>query len=125
MNSQDGKEGTSKRNLGILFESGAYQCSKLRFYIVHTPGAKVGKNVHPAVCPCVFPYKNVLICSKGMHPLGAHLGSEIYAPGRQYVHAGCTLNSNTAYLLQRAHAGLIKSYICFSICKALQSLIFG
>ena len=24
-----------------------------------------------------------------------------------------------------AHAGLTKSYICFSICKALQSLIFG
>ena len=25
---------------------------------------------------------------------------------------------------QGAHAGLMKSYICFSICKALQSLIF-
>ena len=27
--------------------------------------------------------------------------------------------------IQGAHAGLTKSYICFSICKALQSLILG
>ena len=28
-------------------------------------------------------------------------------------------------LSQGSHAGLIKSYICVSICKALQSLILG
>ena len=27
--------------------------------------------------------------------------------------------------IQGSHAGLRKSYICFSICKALKSLIFG
>ena len=27
--------------------------------------------------------------------------------------------------MQGAHTGLTKSYICFSICKALQSLVLG
>ena len=37
------------------------QCSKLRFYFVHMPGAQVAKTVHPAVCLCVLPYIKVLI----------------------------------------------------------------
>ena len=70
-----------------------YQCSKLRFYIVHTQGAWVAKIVRPAICPCVFPFIKVLIFSK-KH---AHTG----CTGENSVHpaakictlgAGCTLN---------------------------------
>ena len=35
------------------------QCSKLRFYFVHMPGAQVAKTVHPAVCLCLLPYIKV------------------------------------------------------------------
>ena len=38
------------------------QCSKLKFYIVHTTGALSAKIVHPAVSLCVLPYVEVLIC---------------------------------------------------------------
>ena len=49
----------------IIFAIVMYmQCSKLRFYFVHTPGAWVAKIVHPVVYPWVLPYKGINICYK-------------------------------------------------------------
>ena len=69
------------------------QCSKLRFYFVHLPGAKTPHSVHPAICPCVAhcislfkswkrPAHTGCTAFKPMHP-----AAELCTPG-----AGCTLN---------------------------------
>ena len=64
------------------------QCSKLRFYFAHLPGAKM---VYPSICSCVTHYIN-LFKSWEKH---AHTGCtdlKIHAPGCQNVHAGCRVH---------------------------------
>ena len=61
------------------------QFSKLRFYVVHTLGAKVDKIMHLAVRSCVLPHIKVLICQK----MPAHTRcteATICAHGTQNMH---------------------------------------
>ena len=43
---------------GYLGKYLSKQCSKLRFYFVHVPGAKRPKMMHKAICSCVTRYMN-------------------------------------------------------------------
>ena len=50
------KEGWSTSNCE---PNNGSQCSKLRLYFVHLPGANTLKMVHPAICSCVTHYVNI------------------------------------------------------------------
>ena len=60
------------------------QCSKLRFYFVHLPGAKTQKMVHPATCLCVIHYIYTSRWEKHAHT--GCTGLRIHALSNQNVH---------------------------------------
>ena len=68
-----------------------WQCSKLRFYYVHLPGAKTSKMMHPAICLCATHYRNLFKIEENHAHTGC-TGFKICAPGSQNVHTGCRVH---------------------------------
>ena len=55
---------------------------------MHMPGAQVANIMHPAFCPRILSYTNIL--DKCAHT--GCTGPEMYAPGSQNMHTGCRVH---------------------------------
>ena len=76
----------------IIFSIGCLlQCSKIRLYSVHTPGACPTKSMHSSLFLWVHFYINILISCENHAPAGCTC-SKTYAPGNQNVHTGCRVH---------------------------------
>ena len=84
-----------KKGATTAFWSGnaafSMQCSKLRSYFVHLPGAKTSKMVHPAIFSCVTNYINLSKCLENHAHTGC-TGFKSHAPCSQNVHTGCRVH---------------------------------
>ena len=70
----------------------ANQCSKLRIFFLHAPGAQLEKIMHPAIFSCTHSIhiKVFIMCKK--HAPGGCTDAKLYTPGSQDVHTGCRVH---------------------------------